>query len=101
MWLKPQGYAEIVSPDKSMANLDHLRWEKVDRNSGKFDTATCNHCCSVFHVSARMRPEDIGGLCKVCMKIICPHCLDKPCTPFLKKLDEWEKREQALRSYGI
>ncbi len=101
MWLNPQGYAEISSPDQGTANLDRLRCESVSAGVSRYDTATCGHCNRVFHVSARMRPEDIGGLCKSCMALICPKCLDGPCVPFMKKLDMWEKRTEALRSYGL
>lgn len=101
MWLKPQGHAEIVSPERGVANLDRLRCEEIGAGTTEYDTMVCNHCNSITHVKARMRPEDIGGLCKQCMGLICPRCLDGPCVPFAKKLDMAEKREIALRSYGL
>lgn len=91
MWLKPQGFAEIISPNRDIVKLDRIRQEEIPIGVANFDTCTCFHCGSVFHVSARMRPEDIGGLCKTCMHPICPRCLDKPCTPWEKQMEEMEK----------
>lgn len=90
MWIKPQGYSEIVTPVDDLINLDHIRMEQIPAGVAKFDTCTCAHCNSVFHVSARMRPEDIGGVCPQCWKPICPKCLDKPCVPWEKQMDELE-----------
>ncbi len=86
MWLKPQGYAVISSPD-GMTELD---------------TMTCGHCNRILHLKARQNPENIGGLCKQCMKPICPSCVDRGhCDPFEKKLERWEERDRVLRSYGF
>ena len=65
------------------------------------DTQTCNHCNKVVHIKHKMDPADMGGLCKQCMKFICPKCVGFSCTPFEKKLEAVEARERALRSYGI
>jgi len=91
MWLKPQGYAEIISPVEDIVCLDHIRKEQIPPGVARFDSCTCFHCGGIFHVSARMHPSDIGGLCKSCMQPICPRCLDKPCIP-------WEKQMQALEN---
>lgn len=102
MWLKPQGYTEIISPTTCTVNLDKLRRESIVPGIAKFDTCTCFHCNSVFHVSARMRPEDIGGMCPTCWHPICPKCLDKPCTPWEKQLDQIEnaiERRRAVEGY--
>lgn len=74
---RPGGYARIDDPDGPRQ---------------EFDTFTCAHCNRVTHVAARARPEDIGGLCKVCMGLICPRCVGKPCVPFLQRLDEMEAK---------
>lgn len=97
MWIKPQGFAEIISPTEDTVSFDRIRKEHIGIGTARFDTATCGHCNSVFHVSARMRPEDIGGLCKTCMQAICPRCLDKPCTPWEKRMEEVEKAIQRRR----
>lgn len=102
MWLKPQGYACITSPELSDANLDGFQRVQVREGQNEFDTLTCGHCNRMIHVQARRRPEDIGGLCKQCMRPICPKCTDQgSCVPFEKKLEKWEARDRALRSYGF
>ena len=101
MWLKPQGYASITSPDPGRANLDGFQAVEVGAGNNEYDTTVCNHCNALTHVRARMRPEDIGGLCKVCMGLICPKCVGEPCVPFLKRLDEAERRDRVRRSYGL
>lgn len=65
------------------------------------DTFTCFHCNTVVHVQPKCDPADLGGMCKICMRLICPSCVDKGCNPFEKKLEAWEARERALRSYGV
>lgn len=97
----PGGYAVIISPNSQVVNFDHLRREQVSAGNYETDTFTCFHCNTVVHVAAKMDPANLGGLCKQCMKMICPRCLDKGCTPFEKKLEAMEKRDIALRSYGI
>lgn len=83
---RPQGYAVITSPD----------------GVRECDTITCGHCQRIVHVGARKRVEDIGGLCKSCMRPICGPCVDKGnCDPFEKKLERAEARDIALRSYGF
>jgi hypothetical protein len=81
---KPGGYAQIVDPDGGRQ---------------EFDTFTCAHCNRVTHVKARQRPEDIGGLCKQCMGLICPRCVGEPCAPFLKRLDDMEARARFRRAF--
>ena len=83
---KPGGYAVFMSPCEA----------PVER-----DTFTCAHCNKVVIVQPMQRPEDLGGMCKHCMGMICPQCLDKGCTPFEEKLKQWEANEAARRSYGV
>jgi hypothetical protein len=45
--------------------------------------------------------DEVGSMCRNCMKMVCPKCADGPCTPFEKKLEMAEKRGIALRSYGL
>jgi hypothetical protein len=102
MWLKPHGYACITSPEESQANLDGFQSTEIHRGANEFDSMSCAHCNRVVHIKARMRPEDIGGFCRQCMKPICPFCTDKGnCVPFEKRLEQMEKRDRALRSYGF
>ncbi len=65
------------------------------------DTFTCHHCGKLVIVKPKCNPDDLGGMCRLCMKMICPSCVDTgDCTPFEKKLEQIEKRAIALRSYG-
>lgn len=100
----PGGYAVIVNPAQSLLRLDDPRAKPEQAAEGviEFDTYTCGHCGHARHVRARERPEDTGGLCKQCMKLICPSCLGSGrCDPLEKKLERAEQRNQALRSYGF
>lgn len=97
MWIKPQGYSEIITPTEDVVNLDRLRRERIGAGTAKYDTCTCAHCNAVFHISAGMRPEDLGGMCSQCWKIICPRCLDKPCIPWEKQLEEMERAIERHR----
>lgn len=65
------------------------------------DTFTCAHCNKVVVVKPKCDPADLGGNCRLCMKLVCPRCVDLGCTPFEKKLEQWEARDRALRSYGV
>lgn len=75
--LRPGGYAQIVDPEGPLR---------------EYDTFTCAHCNRVTHVKARARPEDVGGLCKQCMGLVCAACVGEACVPFLKRLDQMEAR---------
>jgi len=66
------------------------------------DSFTCFHCNSVVFVKPKCDPTDLGGLCKCCMKMICPKCVDKGiCDVFEKKLERAEAAYHARRSYGL
>jgi hypothetical protein len=66
----------------------------------RHSTFTCGHCNNLNVVKVKCRPEDLGGLCKVCMKLICPGCYKTGmCDPFEEKLKRSEERGIALRSY--
>lgn len=65
------------------------------------DTFTCFHCNKVVIVKPKCDPDDLGGVCRICMKMVCPECVDKGCSPFEKKLEAMEARGVALRSYGV
>ncbi len=69
---------------------------------GEADTFTCGHCQHIVHVPVRADPASMGGLCKTCMRLICPKCVDKrTCTPWEKAFEEMEARQDALRSYDL
>lgn len=66
------------------------------------DSFTCGHCQKVERVKARQRPEDVGGMCKVCMNLICGPCVGlMVCDVFEKKLERIEARYRFLKAAGI
>jgi hypothetical protein len=82
--MKAQGYACITDPDIGVRETD---------------THTCNHCNCIIHAPVNKKIEEVGDFCRQCMKVICLRCAGKPCIPFLKKLERWESRHHARRSY--
>lgn len=100
----PGGVSIITNPVPARFNLDGLWCQPGEAREGtiEIDSFTCFHCGSIRHVRPKQKPEDIGGLCKQCMKLICGRCVDKGnCTPLEKKLEAAEARDRALRSYGM
>jgi hypothetical protein len=56
------------------------------------DSFTCFHCNHVVIVKPKCDPADLGGMCRLCMKMVCPTCVDVgSCDPFEKKLERSEK----------
>lgn len=56
------------------------------------DTFTCSHCNKVVVVRPKCNPDELGGMCRLCVKMICPTCVDEgSCAPFEKKLEQIEK----------
>ncbi len=98
---KPQGYATVTSPDRSVVFLDGVRREEIPAGVFEADTFTCKHCARVTHVMPRMDPANMGGLCKCCYGLICRHCVGRGCDPLEAKLERAEAKERARRSYGI
>lgn len=68
----------------------------------EYDSFTCFHCQQIMMVKPRQKPEDLGGLCKVCMQLICPACVGKmTCDPWQKKMERMEAKDRFLRQAGI
>lgn len=103
MFLRPGGYATITSPEPSKVRLDSrgARCEKISQGTTELDSFGCKHCGRITHVRARQDPAELGGLCKICMGLICSQCVGNGCDPFEKKLERWEAKEAARRSYGL
>lgn len=80
-----QGYACLTDPDVGVRETD---------------THTCAHCNAIVHTPVNKKIEEVGDFCRSCMKVICLRCAGKGCIPFLKKLERWEARHIARRSYG-
>ena len=65
------------------------------------DSYTCYHCNKVVFVKPKQKGEDVGGICKLCMQLICPSCTDKGvCDPFEEKLKREEARSKLFASLG-
>lgn len=64
-------------------------------------TLTCAHCNRITIIEQGTRADDCGGFCMCCMKPTCTQCAGKPCTPFERKLEEYEARGRLLRSMGL
>lgn len=97
----PHGYAVITTPDPTRINLDRFRCEDIRAGTYEADTFTCVHCNRIMHVKPMAPMDEFGSMCRNCMKMVCPKCADGPCVPFEKKLEESERRDRALRSYGF
>jgi hypothetical protein len=83
MWLAPGGQVTVTD-------------ENGQRHT---DTFTCGHCSRIVEVAVKAKPADIGGLCKVCMTLICASCVGRGCDPFEEKLKRQEQRDHTLKSY--
>ena len=64
-------------------------------------TSTCAHCQRITDIPSRRKMFEVVEICRQCMKLICLHCADKPCTPWLKQLEEQEEREYRRRQMGL
>lgn len=83
--MRLDGYAFVVDPEKLQ----------------EFDTLTCAHCQFVMHIQKRAEADQLGGFCRMCMKHICGRCANKGCTPFEKKLDEYERKSRLHQAIGL
>jgi len=97
---KPQGLTTITGeiPSNAPTMIDR----GVRHSEMEVDTFTCNHCCHVIHVLPKMDAADMGGLCKQCMELICPRCVDKQvCSPWEKQMAEIEARDRFRKEAGL
>ncbi len=97
----PGGYAAITSPTPQAVHFDRLRCELIGGGTYECDTFTCMHCGKVVHVRPKANPDEFGSMCRHCMKMVCPTCASGPCVPWLEKLERAERKQEALRSYGV
>lgn len=71
------------------------------RGTVEQETFTCGHCNNVIRVPHRANPDDLGGMCRICMSMVCGPCVEKrECDPFEKKLKRIEDRSRFLGSIG-
>jgi len=67
----------------------------------RHSTFTCAHCNTIHFVPVRAAPEDLGGLCKLCMGLTCPKCTGGACDPFEEKLRRMEHRAAVHKDMGL
>lgn len=79
-----QGYLVITDPN-SRGPVEH-------------DTFTCHHCNRIVVVPTKAAPDTVGGFCRMCMKMVCPSCVEGNCTPFEKKMEAMEAQEHFRRA---
>jgi hypothetical protein len=53
-------------------------------------TFTCVHCNAPRRVKPYCDPADLGGLCRVCMGVICERCVGSGCDPLEEKIKRVE-----------
>ena len=97
----PHGYAVITTPEPARVNFDRFRSEELSAGVVERDTFTCCHCNRIIHVKPMAPMDEFGSMCRNCMKMTCPACANGPCVPFAKRLEMAERREMALKSYGL
>jgi hypothetical protein len=66
------------------------------------ETFTCAHCNTVVDIPHRCPPDQLGGRCFQCDAMICSACVAVgACTPFERKLEQYEARDRFLRQAGL
>jgi hypothetical protein len=94
---KPGGHVIIYAPDEQSQRVV-VNGTVIDTEV-EADTFSCAHCQFVVVVKPFCDAADAGGLCKCCMGLICPHCVDLgTCTPIERYLEIEEAKAQFLRS---
>jgi hypothetical protein len=100
MWLKPGGYSAVTN--KSEKPLINRGQVVSPFGVQEMDSFTCAHCQRITFVGARTNPEDLGGRCTCCDKLICKGCVGKTCRPIERWLEQMESKylfAKALASY--
>jgi len=68
----------------------------------EYETFTCGHCGAIVKVPHRAAPEQLGGICKLCMSMTCAKCVETgKCDPFEKKLERMEDRTRFFKQVGV
>lgn len=68
-------------------------------NTQEGESFTCFHCQKIVIIPPKSRPEDMGGLCYLCYRLVCPNCVGKDCDPFEEKRKRLEASYLARKSY--
>jgi hypothetical protein len=83
MMFRPGSYQTWEYPDEGPR---HKRLVEMDGY-------TCQHCMHNVKVTKQV---DVHW-CKTCMGVICDRCWNKPCSPFMKRIEELEKAVEKQR----
>ena len=68
----------------------------------QYETFTCGHCGAIKKVPHRAKPEDLGGICKVCMSMVCGPCVATgKCDTLEAKLKRQEDRARFFKQVGV
>lgn len=73
------------------------------KGNAEAETLLCAHCQKLMVTRANspgMKPY-IGEMCRKCMKRICPLCMNTDCTPFMKKIEIYERSQALFRALGL
>lgn len=66
----PNGYVQITD--------GHPRFG--GKVVGELDTFQCSHCGKHSYVKAGAKLDELGNMCRGCMKMICPECAKRTTT---------------------
>jgi hypothetical protein len=68
----------------------------------EYETFTCGHGGEIVKVPHKAPPEQLGGICKVCMSMVCAKCLETgKCDPLEEKMKRIEDRARFFRQVGV
>jgi hypothetical protein len=74
----------------------------LDGHKAYEDFYVCFHCQRTTFVRPREDPAELGGLCKICMRMICKRCVAKErCDPWEKQMERAEAKQRFLNSAGL
>ena len=57
-------------------------------------SSTCAHCQRGTDFPSMKKMMDYVDVCRGCMKLICLHCVGKPCLPWEKQVEHMENQER-------
>ena len=67
-----------------------------------YETFTCGHCGVIVKVPYKAAPEQLGGICKVCMSMTCGPCVATgKCDTIEEKMKRIEDRDRFFRQVGV
>jgi hypothetical protein len=72
----------------------------LEGNAIEGETYWCGHCGAHTHIRPFQRASDVGGMCKGCMKTLCPRCareysMTLECAPLEELIKKIEKEHAS------